>query len=196
MPADLGSAALMSMFQKARGFTLIEILVVVIIIAIISGVALMSINLIGDDRELDTERKRLAALIEVAQDEAMMQGRELGLELMTSTYRFVEFDPFTYQWSEIQADELFRLRQLPEGMEFDLYVEDKRIVLDTDPKEFEDPDKPGMSLTGETYTPHVFIFSSGESTSYEVRLRRPLNDQQLVMRGDVLGSIEFVEEEY
>ncbi len=48
------------------GFTLIEILVVVIIIAIISGVALMSMNLIGDDRELDTERKRLATLIELA----------------------------------------------------------------------------------------------------------------------------------
>lgn len=186
----------MTMSQKARGFTLIEILVVVIIIAIISGVALMSINLIGDDRELDTERKRLAALIEVAQDEAMMQGREFGLELMTSTYRFVEFDPFTYQWSEVQGDELFRLRQLPEGMEFDLYVEDKRIVLDNDPKEFEDPDKAGISLTGETYAPHVFIFSSGESTSYEVRLRRPLNDQELIMRGDVLGNIEFMEEEY
>lgn len=196
MPAELGSAALMSTCRNSRGFTLIEILVVVIIIAIISGVALMSMNLIGDDRELDTERKRLATLIEVAQDEAMMQGRELGLELMTSTYRFVEFDPFSFQWSEIQGDELFRLRQLPEGMEFDLYVEDKRIVLDSDPKVFEDPDKAGISLTGETYAPHVFIFSSGESTSYEVHFKRPMNDQQLVMRGDVLGNIEFEEEEY
>jgi len=186
----------MSTLQKTRGFTLIEILVVVIIIAIISSVALMSMNLIGDDRELDTERKRLATLIEVAQDEAMMQGRELGLELMTSTYRFVEFDPFAAQWTEIRDDELFRLRQLPDGMEFELYVEGKRIILDNDPKEFEDPDKAGMSLAIESYAPHVFVFSSGESTSYEIRLIRPLNDQQLVMRGDVLGNIEFDAEEY
>jgi general secretion pathway protein H len=167
----------MSSLRKQYGFTLVEILVVVIIIATISGLALLSINLIGDDRELDTERKRLATLIEVAQDEAMLQGREFGLEIMTSTYRFVEFDPFAYQWSEISDDELFRLRQLPDGMEF------------------EDPDKAGMSLTVETYAPHVFVFSSGESTSYEIRLKRPLNDQQLVMRGNVLGDIELVDQE-
>lgn len=185
----------MSMFRQERGFTLIEILVVVIIIAIISGVALMSMSLIGDDRELDTERKRLATLIELAQDEAVMQGREFGLELMTSTYRFVEFDPFEFRWSEIQDDELFRLRQLPEGMEFELYVEDKRIILKNDPKLIEDPDEAGASLTSEAYAPHVFVFSSGETTSFEIRLRRPLNDQQLAMRGNLLGAIEFVEQE-
>lgn len=185
----------MPTIRKQFGFTLIEILVVVIIVATISGIALMSMGLIGDDRELDTERKRLATLIEVAQDEAMMQGREFGLELMSSTYRFVEYDPFSAQWSEILGDDLFRLRKLPDGMEFELYVEDKRILLENDPKEFEDPDEAGMSLTIESYAPHVFVFSSGESTAYEIRLRRPMNDQQLVMRGNVLGEIELMDEE-
>lgn len=185
----------MPTIQKQYGFTLIEILVVVIIVATISGIALMSMGLIGDDRELDTERKRLATLIEVAQDEAMMQGREFGLELMTSTYRFVEFDPFSSRWSEILGDDLFRLRKLPDGMEFELYVEDKRILLENNPKEFEDPDEAGMSLTVETYAPHVFVFSSGESTSYEIRLMRPTHNQQLAMRGNVLGEIELVDEE-
>jgi len=185
------------MFNARRqlGFTLIEILVVVIIVATISGIALMSIGLIGDDRDLETERQRLASLIEVAQDEATMQGREFGLELMTSTYRFVEFDPYASQWSEILGDDLFRLRQLPEGMEFELYVEDKRVVLAEDPKEFEDPDEQNLSRATERYAPHVFVFSSGELTAYEIRLRRPQQDQQLVMRGDILGEIEFVDED-
>lgn len=181
--------------RKQLGFTLIEILVVVIIVATISGIALMSIGLIGDDRELDTERQRLASLVETAQDEATMQGREFGLELMTSTYRFVEFDPFSSRWSEIPGDELFRLRQLPEGMEFELYVEDKRVVLANDPKQFEDPDDDSVSMVAEQYAPHIFVFSSGESTAYEIRLKRPLNDQQLVMRGDILGEIEFIDKE-
>lgn len=185
----------MSTFRLNRGFTLIEILVVVIIIAIISGVALMSMNLIGDDRELDTERKRLATLIELVQDEAVMQGREFGLELMESTYRFVEFDPFESRWTEIQDDDLFRLRQMPEGIEFELYVEDKRILLERDAKSIEDPDEAEMSVNAETYAPHVFVFSSGESTSFEIRLKRPLNDQQLAMRGNVLGEIEFLDQE-
>lgn len=185
----------MPRMRRQRGFTLIEILVVVVIVATISGIALMSIGLIGDDRELDTERKRLATLIEVVQDEALMQGREFGLELMTSTYRFVEFDPFSSRWSEVVGDDLFRPRSLPEGMEFELYVEDKRVILENDPKEFEDPDETGMTLTTKTYAPHIFVFSSGESTAYEIRLRRAANDQQLVMRGNVLGEIELVNEE-
>ncbi|MGB5257973.1 MAG: type II secretion system minor pseudopilin GspH [Woeseiaceae bacterium] len=176
------------------GFTLIEILVVVIIIATVSGIALMSIGLIGDDRELDTERQRIASLLKVAQDEATLQGREFGLEMMTTAYRFVEFDPFSSQWSEIIGDDLFRMRELPDGMEFELYVEDKRVVLESDPQQFEDPDQQNMSLTAEKYAPHIFVFSSGELTAYEIRLRRPQNNQELSIRGDILGQIEFVEE--
>jgi len=179
---------------KDRGFTLIEILVVVIIIAIISSIGLMSMNLIGDDRELGTERDRLASLIEIAQDEAMMQGRELGLELMTSTYRFVEYDPYQLRWSEITGDDLFRLRQLPDGMEFQLYLEDKLIVLQNNPQELEQSTESESDGASDNYLPHIFLFSSGELTPYEIHLFRPMNDQHLAMRSDMLGEIEFLNE--
>lgn len=186
----------MTTLPRARGFTLIEILVVVVIIATIVGTVVLSMGLVGDDRELETERNRLASLIDVAQDEAMMQGREFGLEFMRSSYRFVEFDPLTFQWAEVPYDELFRLRYLPEGMEFDLYVEDKRIVLDLDPQQFSDPEeKADMNSDDNDYAPHVFVFSSGESTPFEIHLRRDVNDQLLVMRGDIFGDIEFVSAE-
>lgn len=185
----------MPILRKANGFTLIEILVVVIIIATITGIALLSINLIGDDRELATERKRLATLIELAQDEAMMQGREFGLELMTSTYRFVEFDPFTTRWSEVVGDEMFRTRQMPQDVELELYVEDKRIVLENEPQSIEESDENEPSLTAKTYAPHIFLFSSGESTAFEIRLTRLLNEQQLALRGDVFGELELIDEQ-
>jgi len=181
--------------RKNNGFTLIEILVVVVIIATIVGTVVLSMGLVGDDRELDTERKRVASLIEVAQDEAMMQGREFGVEFMQSSYRFVEFDPFTFQWSEVPGDELFRLRGLPEEMEFDLYIEGQRISLDIDPQQFSDPEEEDSSAGFEDYVPHVFVFSSGEATPFELRIRRDVNDQEVVMRGDIFGDIEFGEEE-
>lgn len=176
-----------------RGFTLIEILVVVIIIATISSIALLSLNLIGDDRELNTERKRLATLLEVAQDEATMQGRDFGLELLRTGYRFVEFDPLASQWSEVIGDDLYRLRKLPEDMELELYIEDQRILLETDPKVFKKRDDNTMQMGIDDYTPHLLLFSSGEITAYEIRFRRFGNDQELIMRGDILGEIEFVD---
>ncbi len=181
--------------SKNNGFTLIEILVVVVIVATIVGTVVLSMGLVGDDRELETERNRIASLIEVAQDEAMMQGREFGIEFMQSSYRFVEFDPFTFQWSEVPGDEMFRLRALPEEMEFDLYLEGQRISLELDPQEFSDPEEDDTSAQLGEYEPHLFVFSSGQATPFELRIRRDINDQELVMRGDIFGDIEFGEEE-
>ena len=114
------------MFSKrqARGFTLIEILVVIVIVGTVLSIVVLSTGIIPDDEEILVERTRITALLETVQDEAMMQGREFGLEIMTSAYRFVEFDPLTRQWMEVPDDELYRLRELPEGIEFELYIDD------------------------------------------------------------------------
>ncbi len=181
--------------RKSCGFTLIEVLVVVVIVAIIVGTLVLSTELVGDDREIEKERNRLASLIEVVQDEALMQGREFGLELMQSSYRFVEFDPLTFQWSEVPGDELLRLRHLPEGLEFDLVIEDKLIVLPIDPQQLLKADEDSTSAGNRQYEPHIFVFSSGESTPYEIRVRRGVNGPQLAMRGDIFGEIEYLDED-
>lgn len=173
-----------------RGFTLIEILVVIVIVATIVSIAVLSVNVGGEDAELDTERRRLASLIEMVQDEAVMQGREFGIEVMSSSYRFVEFDPLTRQWAEIIGDDLYRLRRLPEGLEFELFIDDRRIELAPNPKELSEPDesrRPGA----DPYIPHLFVFASGEATVFELHVWRRQTDQRLVLRGDVLGELEF-----
>lgn len=181
--------------QLQRGFTLIEIMVVVIIVATVVSIALLSVGVVGEDNELDKERRRLATLIEMVQDDAMMQGREFGVELMRSSYRFVEFDPLTRQWAEVPFDDLYRLRFLPDGVEFALYIDEKYIPLEEDPQILED-ESDGMASSGiKPYLPHLFVFASGESSVYEIRLRRPLTDSELIMRGDVLGQIRFGEDD-
>ena len=122
--------------RSNAGFTLVEILVVLVIIGTILSIGLMSFNLADNDRNLKTESRRFMALSEVALDEATMQGREFGIELMSKGYRFVEFDAFAGRWAELPGDDTLRLRGLPEELAFDLYLEDKRIPLDADPAPF------------------------------------------------------------
>lgn len=182
--------------RHPRGFTLIELLVVIVIVATITSIAVLSTGLVGDDEALDTERRRLATLIETVQDEALFQGREFGVEIMTSSYRFVEFDPLTRQWMEVPGDELYRTRQLPEGLEFQLYIDDKRVQLLNDPQKLANADDDtGTSSATRAYAPHLFVYASGEASAFEVRIVRPQTRQELVMRGDILGEIEFGEDD-
>ncbi len=181
--------------RQARGFTLIEILVVVMIVGIVMSVAVMSLGILGDDREVRNEARRVASLIEVALDESMLQGREYGLEFMVSGYRFVEFDPLTNQWAEVFGDELLRPRQLPEGVEFDLFLEERRVDLDLDASKLETEEDDGPADSIDNYTPHLLIFSSGDVTPFELHLYREYDDQRVVIAGDFVGNIEFIVDE-
>ena len=178
--------------SQARGFTLIEILVVIVIVATIVSITLLSVNVASRDDEMEQERRRLASIIETAQDDALLQGREYGIEFMESSYRFVEFDPLTRQWAEVPGDDLYRLRALPEGIEFELFIDDKRIELARDPKTLDDPDEPQRS-TFQPYAPHLFVFSSGEGTVFELHFYRRVTDHRLALLGDVLGELKFGE---
>ena len=177
--------------RRQAGFTLIEILVVIVIVATVLSIALLSFGLLGDDREVKTEAHRFIALAELAQDEAIMQSREFGIEFMSAGYRFVEYDALSGQWADIPYDETMRLRALPEGVEFELFLEDKRIVLSNDPAPFEDPDKQQNRAATEVYAPHLLVYSSGDATPFELHVLRSSDDRRLVIQGDALGTIEI-----
>jgi general secretion pathway protein H len=185
----------MRKFGRASGFTLIEILVVVGIVGIVMTVAVLSLSLAGNDGQMRREARRFMSLVDVAQDEALMQGREFGVELMTNSYRFVEYDPIGNQWAEILGDDHLRFRHLPEQMVFELYLEDQQILLDTGPAEMEENvDTPSFGGI-DHFTPHVLIFSSGDRTPFELHFVRSLDDQIVVLQSDLLGRFEILTEE-
>ena len=176
------------------GFTLIELLVVIVVTGIIVSIGLLSLGVLGDDRQLRREAFRIGSLLEVAQDEAVMQGREFGLEVMLTSYRFVEFDPFQRLWAEVQTDDVFRARQLPEGIEFDLYLEDKSVLLEIDAEDLSDPDANDNSNSRDEFAPHILIFSSGDSTPFQLRILDRERDYSVILTGDLVGSIEVMTE--
>src|SRR5258708_2669314 len=89
----------------AAGFTLIEILVVVLIIGLISAGMLLSMSLTGRDRELEKESDRLLALFTYAREQAELQTREYGVLFEDDGYEFLTYDPRRALWPSIFEDD-------------------------------------------------------------------------------------------
>lgn len=75
--------------EHESGFTLIEVLVVLVIIGVVLTFATLSINPTGPSDRLDAASKRLAALAQTAADEAILSGQTIGLQIDAHGYRFI-----------------------------------------------------------------------------------------------------------
>lgn len=161
--------------QHSRGFTLLELLVVIVIIGILATLVTLSIGGRDHKADLELESQRLAALVDLASQEATVQGEELALELETSGYRFLSLDK-EGKWQEF-ADETLRPRELPRGMTLKVEVDGAAL--------------PTSEQFGTVTTPRVYILSSGELQPFTVTLRfdeGPAYDVQGKLTGAVTVS--------
>lgn len=194
-----------SSLKHGRAFTLIEILVVMVIVGILMAVAFLSFGILGDDDNMDREARRLSSLIQLVIDEATTQGRDFGVEFMTAGYRFVEHDPLLEQWFEVIGDDYLAQRTLEEGMEFELTLEERRILLHTEAQETarEEVEEEEPSLVNrlenrdltDDYLPHVLILSSGDVTPFELRMIRDADRRELLLTLSLAGEIEILQDD-
>jgi general secretion pathway protein H len=185
-----------SIKRRMPGFTLIEILVVLVIVGIIVAAALFSLGTLGDDRNLQTQARRLTTLLQMATDDATIQGRDFGIEVMTAGYRFVEHDPLLNQWFEVTDDDLMRERKLEEGTEFELVIEEHRVLLEDESQETqrEEEDIDERDLTDD-YLPHILILSSGDTSPFELRIVRSSDRAEVLVRMSAAGELKIVNDD-
>lgn len=93
---------------RARGFTLIELLVVMVIVGITLG--LVSFNAMPSQQQaLHKEAERIALLLQLARDEAIVRNRLVSFEANGERYRFLVRNEA--RWDPVTQDDLLRERE-------------------------------------------------------------------------------------
>ena len=166
---------------RVSGFTLLELLVVVVIIGIITSMAVISVNVLGGDHEMQQEAERLQAILAQAREDALLQSRDLGLRIDETSLEFLEYDGRSERWRQVLGDPLLRERTLPAGLRLRLRLEDRDVQL-----------KPRQPATeAEPIYPQVILQASGEMVPFDLVFTRDGTDEQRRVSGTVDGRIEL-----
>jgi len=161
---------------RARGFTLVEILVVVTIIAVVTAGIVLSVSVTGRDRDLERESDRLLALFNYVREQAELQTREFGIMFQDDGYEFLTYDTRRDSWRSVFEDDALRARRLPDGLGFRLSVDARPVVLNR-PKDAKDK------------TPQVMIFSNGDLSTFTATLEREGGVRSVTLTQDSSGKV-------
>jgi general secretion pathway protein H len=141
---------------QQHGFTLIEIMVVMLVIGIVLGI--VSVNL-EPDREtpVRNEARRMVLLLQTAQQESILQGKVLAVAIEHQGYYFLMLND-NNEFKPMDGDEVLHARPLPSGIVISR-VDIEGMTEDED----KDTETPRLILlpTGEL-SPFTLIFSQGD----------------------------------
>jgi general secretion pathway protein H len=174
--------------MRSKGFTLVEILVVVVIMAIVISLAVLSIGVTGRDSQLDEESRRIEGLVGLLHERALLEGHDFGLRIEPSAYEFVVYEATRDQWRRMDQDHEFRHRELPRGVTFVLQLDSQTVVLK--------PVDRNLKSDQVASSPQVAIAASGEGTPFRLTLERAATNARASVDGDALGKISRVSSDH
>lgn len=162
------SSPVRAALMHSRGFSLMELMVVIAIIGLVTAVVLIRFSGNTRDTELDQEAQRLDALFDYVREQAELQTRDYGFRVNRSGYSFVVFDVLGNQWRPVDEDDALRERAFPADLQPGLVVEGRGVVLEQKKKDSDLDD----------FAPQVMIFANGDLTSFELALQREGAEQR------------------
>jgi general secretion pathway protein H len=154
---------------RLRGFTLLELLVVVLIIGLLTSMAMLGLQSQSPRERVEEEAQRLLARMELAREEAVLRAQSLGVRFEDDdTYRFLALRE--ERWRR-HSDRLFQPHALPEGMHLEINIDGLEVELAGSRGDGGGTDNgPGAAAGGdsdeddgdERQRPQIFFLAGGE----------------------------------
>lgn len=165
--------------SRSHGFTLLEIMLVIVIMGLAVGVVMF--NSVGQSKlqELEKQTKRFQVVFDMAADFAVLNQQQLGVYIDRNkrSYYFMHLDE-EQKWRRLEGDKVFSEYQLPDAFSFELELDDlpwqedeslfDQGVFDEQLSFSEDDIKIGEEEEKLPPPPQIFILSSGDITPFSL----------------------------
>jgi general secretion pathway protein H len=158
--------------SRCRGFTLLELLVVIALAAIITGTVILGFTGSDTEQRLKGSADQLAYTLELARQHALQRNREWGVYVETDGVRFAEFDPEQAAWVE-QTQRPFGSVSVLAGVELRAEAEGLDQLTETERERL----------------PDLVLFSSGEVTPFTVYLEPQWNTLAWTVASDGISRV-------
>jgi general secretion pathway protein H len=157
------------------GYTLIEILIVMLIISIVGGVTLLSVS-INQNTRFKNLAQEITSLLTLGEEQALLQATVYGLAFTDKSFQFYQFDPTSKEqpWHPLN-DKVLGLHNIPDGMQITVKVRDKIIHLVKDSGKLQ---------------PQLIISTSGDILPFTILIGKTDNPPRFQITGNANGSIE------
>lgn len=175
--------------RPQNGFTLIEIMVVMVILGLATSLAVVSFGSGKQERELQNEVNRLHAVLRLAAEEAIFTNEEIGAVIEEDHYEFLVSDE-NRNWSSINNNAL-RSYPIPEWISLDFQREGKKreLVRRTQVEEF-DGESNILDQEEVSKKPNIYLYSSGEVTGFIIGMQiKDDPDSRVEIRRNDQGEI-------
>ncbi|WP_416306897.1 type II secretion system minor pseudopilin GspH [Neptunicella sp. SCSIO 80796] len=164
--------------NSQRGFTLLEIMVVLLIIGISVSVVMLNVRGVDQADELKKQAQRFQVVFSMAAEYAILNQQQLGLRIDQNQYYFMILDE-EQKWQKVTNNDLLAEYSLPEPFSLELELDDlpwqeEESLFDGklfDEKSSFDEDQLSIGEKEEEKKlppPQVWLLSSGDITPFSL----------------------------
>ena len=190
--------------SSQHGFTLLEVMVVVLIVGIILSMA--SLNVFNSaDKQLEEQARRFAALVQLANEESIINNTSYALALSRAGYQFFILDAGNKAVPVPPTEQAFRAREIPAWSWFKAEINGEEVKLpdslktrlnkSSKPKDEDSLAGDREQASEEDYldddVPRILFLSSGEMTPFEVSIESEEGSIYSIS-GDFTGKVKYL----